>query len=228
MFRRLAVFGGSFSLVAAEAVATTNDVRSEDVLELVAQLLKKSLVVVQQGDGELRYRLLETLSEYGREKLLAAEELTDVRDRHLRFFSGIAEAAFREWRSAAHAAWLHRLSLELENLRLALDWAREQDRGAWVRLSGALAWFWLCRSPFAYVMGRMQTAHERWVARARSPTTRLISPRWPPLPPSRLRSAGSWVTGQGWQAHSRRLAPPPCSRTTTWRRPSHSSLGVLS
>ena len=144
VFRRLAVFGGSFSLVAAEAVATTNDVRSEDVLELVAQLLKKSLVVVQQGDGELRYRLLETLSEYGREKLLAAEELTDVRDRHLRFFSGIAEAAFREWRSAAHAAWLHRLSLELENLRLALDWAREQDRGAWVRLSGALAWFWLC------------------------------------------------------------------------------------
>src|SRR5438128_3880904 len=144
VFRRLAVFGGSFSLVAAEAVATTNDVRSEDVLEVVAQLLKKSLVVVQQGDGELRYRLLETLSEYGREKLLAAEELTDVRDRHLRFFSGIAEAAFSEWRSAAHAAWLHRLSLELENLRLALDWAREQDRGAWVRLSGALAWFWLC------------------------------------------------------------------------------------
>ena len=84
------------------------------------------------------------------------------------------------------------------------------------------------RSPFAYVMGRMQTAHERWVARARSPTTRLISPRWPPLPPSRLRSAGSWVTGQGWRAHSRRLAPPRCSRTTTWRRPSHSSLGVLS
>jgi non-specific serine/threonine protein kinase len=143
VFRRLAVFGGSFSLVAAEAVSTSNEVRSEDVLELVAQLLKKSLLVVQQSDGELRYRLLETLSEYCREKLLAAEELTDVRDRHLRFFSGIAEAAFREWRSAAHAAWLYRLSLELENLRLALDWAREQDRGAWVRLSGALAWFWL-------------------------------------------------------------------------------------
>jgi len=66
-----------------------------------------------------------------------------VRDRHLRFFSGIAEAAFKEWRTAAHALWLQRLSRDLENLRLALDWAREQDRGAWVRLSGALAWFWL-------------------------------------------------------------------------------------
>ena len=143
VFRQLAVFGGSFTLVAAEAVSTSNGVRGEDVLELVAQLLKKSLVVVQQSDGELRYRVLETLSEYGREKLLEGDELTDVRDRHLRFFSGIAEAAFKEWRTAAHAPWLQRLSRDLENLRLALDWAREQDRGAWVRLSGALAWFWL-------------------------------------------------------------------------------------
>src|SRR5947209_7877272 len=143
VFRQLAVFGGSFTLVAAEAVSTSNGVRGEDVLELVAQLLKKSLVVVQQSYGELRYRVLETLSEYGREKLLEGDELTDVRDRHLRFFSGIAEAAFKEWRTAAHALWLQRLSRELENLRLALDWAREQDRGAWVRLSGALAWFWL-------------------------------------------------------------------------------------
>jgi predicted ATPase/DNA-binding CsgD family transcriptional regulator len=143
VFRRLAVFGGSFSLAAAEAVATTNDVRSEDVLELVAQLLKKSLIVVQQGDGELRYRLLETLSEYGREKLLEHDELSEARNRHLRFFSGIAEAAFSKWRTAAHSSLLQRLSLELENLRLALDWAREQDREAWVRLSGALAWFWL-------------------------------------------------------------------------------------
>jgi len=142
MFRRLAVFGGSFTLEAAAAVATADEVGRGDVLELVARLVKKSLVVAQSSDEQARYRLLETLSEYGREKLLAHGELSDVRNRHLQFFAEMAEAAFKEWRTEAHSSWLQRLVSDIENLRLALDWARSQDRSASVRLSGALAWFW--------------------------------------------------------------------------------------
>src|SRR5207245_10099727 len=142
MFRRLAVFGGSFTLEAAAAVATADEVDRADVLDLVARLVKKSLVVAQPSDGQPRYRLLETLSEYGRDKLLAHDELSDVRKRHLQFFSEMADAAFKEWRTEAHSSWLQRLVLDIENLRLALDWARSQDRSASVRLSGALAWFW--------------------------------------------------------------------------------------
>src|SRR5207247_3148817 len=95
MFRRLAVFGGSFTLEAAAAVATADEVGRADVLELVARLVKKSLVVAQSSDEHARYRLLETLSEYGREKLLAHGELSDVRNRHLQFFAEMAEAALR-------------------------------------------------------------------------------------------------------------------------------------
>ncbi len=142
VFRQLAVFGGSFRLEAAEAVATTDEVGCDDVLELIARLVKKSLVTSQPSDGPPRYRLLETLIEYGREKLLGHGELSDVRNRHLQFFAEMAEAAFKEWRTEAHSSWLQRLALDLENLRLALDWARDQDRSVWVRLSGALAWFW--------------------------------------------------------------------------------------
>ncbi len=142
-FGRLAVFGGSFTLEAAEAVSTTEEISGDDVLGLVAQLVKKSLVAVQQSDNGIRYRLLETLCEYGREKLLADGEVSKVRDRHLRFFGGMAEAAFTAWRTAAHAALVQQLTRELENLRLALDWARSQDQIEWVRLSGALAWFWM-------------------------------------------------------------------------------------
>ena len=143
VFRRLAVFGGSFTLEAAEAVAATGEVGRGDVLEMLAQLAKKSLVVVQQTDGGPRYRLLETLSEYGRERLLAEGELSDARDRHLRFFEELAEAAFKEWLTVAHSSWLQRLTQDLENLRLALDWARDRDRITWVRLSGALSWYWV-------------------------------------------------------------------------------------
>src|SRR3989440_95566 len=154
MFRRLAVFGGSFTLEAAAAVATADEVGRADVLELVARLVKKSLVVAQSSDGQARYRLLETLSEYGREKLLAHGELSDVRNRHLQFFAEMAEAAFKEWRTEAHSSWLQRLLLDIENLRLALDWARSQDRSASVRLSGALAWFW-------WTSGRLLEGGER-------------------------------------------------------------------
>src|SRR5438132_1578573 len=73
LFRRLAVFGGSFTLEAAAAVATADEVGRADVLELVARLVKKSLVVAQSSDEQARYRLLETLSEYGRETLQPPE-----------------------------------------------------------------------------------------------------------------------------------------------------------
>src|SRR2546423_11167948 len=108
MSGRLAVLGGSFPLEAAAGVATADEVGRADVRELVARLVKKSLVVAQSSDGQARYRLLETLSEYGREKLLAHGELSDVRNRHLQFFAEMAEAAFKEWRTESHSSWPQR------------------------------------------------------------------------------------------------------------------------
>ncbi|MFN7954940.1 MAG: adenylate/guanylate cyclase domain-containing protein [bacterium] len=89
LLRRLAAFAGSFSLEAAEAVCAGGDVDEGDVLDLLTDLVEKSLVVLEPG-GE-RYRLLETIREYALERLRAAGEETDVRERHLAHYLALAE-----------------------------------------------------------------------------------------------------------------------------------------
>ncbi len=89
LLRRLAAFAGSFSLEAAEAVCAGRDLGAGDVLDLLTDLVEKSLVVVEPG-GE-RYRLLETIREYALERLRAAGEEIEVRERHLAHYLALAE-----------------------------------------------------------------------------------------------------------------------------------------
>ena len=85
LFRRLAVFAGGFTLEAAEAVCAGGPIAPEEVLELLLRLVDKSLVMAEESAGDVeRYRLLETLRQYGRERLLAAGEAADLYARHAR------------------------------------------------------------------------------------------------------------------------------------------------
>ena len=133
LLRRLAVFAGGWTLEAAEAIAQGDPVRSHGVLDLLTRLVEKSLVDID-AYGE-RYRLLETVRGYALEKLKAAGELHDVRDRHLAYYVDFAATARSKLAGPDEALWVQRLDQELENI-LAAHAAADGERG--LRLASAL------------------------------------------------------------------------------------------
>jgi non-specific serine/threonine protein kinase len=146
LLRRLSVFAGGWTLEAAETVCAGDGIQPDDVLDLLAHLVDKSLVLVEERHGEARYRMLDTIQQYAREKALESGDAARVRARHLDFFVMVAEEAEVQLRSANQLIWLNRLEAEHDNLRAALGWTQgsgETELG--LRLAGALIWFWLLR-----------------------------------------------------------------------------------
>src|SRR5262249_45151766 len=109
VLRRLSVFAGGWTLDAAEAVSTGGDIEAPHVLDLMTQLVDKSLVVAQTHGGEARYQLLETLREYGRERLLDSEVAEQVQRRHRDWYLGLAEQAEPKLDEREKEIWLDRL-----------------------------------------------------------------------------------------------------------------------
>jgi predicted ATPase/DNA-binding SARP family transcriptional activator len=145
LLRRLSVFAGGWTLEAAEAVAS-----STDVLDLLDSLVDRSLVLVDEVAGGLRYRLLETVRAYAGEKLAASGELTAVRKRHRDWYLQLAEQSAAAAHGPESAAWLTCLEAELDNFRAVLARCREEAdahpgsdaAAAGLRLADALFWFW--------------------------------------------------------------------------------------
>ncbi len=147
LLRRLSVFAGGWTLDAAQAVCSCDPVCAEDVLDLLAHLVDRSLIVFEQHASETRYRMLETIRQYARDKLFESGEGEPIRNQHLDFFLGLTEEALPELESTQQAMWLNRLETEHENLRAALDWSQQSEGGveAGLRLSDALGEFWSIR-----------------------------------------------------------------------------------
>ena len=148
LLRRLSVFSGSWSLEAAETVCVGGGVGDGEILDLISHLAAKSLVVVESPEGgEVRYHLLQSIQSYARERLREtpgeAEALTR---KHRDFFLALAEEAEPELTGSNQVLWLNRLEGEMENLRVALSFARLEQDGTLPRLAGALSRFWYGRS----------------------------------------------------------------------------------
>src|SRR5919107_2985803 len=122
LFRRLSVFAGDFALEAAESVCVGEDLERDEMLELLSHLVDKSLVVVREQDGETRYRLLQTVHQYGREKLSESGEAGQVQEWHARYYLRLAEEAEPELKGEQQVAWLERLEQERDNLRATMRW----------------------------------------------------------------------------------------------------------
>jgi non-specific serine/threonine protein kinase len=162
LFRRLSVFAGGFALEAAEAVCAGEGIEREEVLDLLASLAEKSLVTVEEREGEARYRLLETVRQFGLERLLDGGEAEETRRRHAAFFLVLAEEARPKLRAEAQVEWLRRLEQENGNLRGALSWALSADdivMAAW--LGWALYWYWHMRNHHPEGRGWMEPVIQR-------------------------------------------------------------------
>jgi predicted ATPase/class 3 adenylate cyclase len=124
VFDRLSVFAGGFTLGAAESVVTGDGVEGVELVDLLSGLVAKSLVVADpQRGGTVRYLLLETLRQYGREHLDAASSGDWWRRSHAEHFARFVTAAGQAWKGADEQVWLHRIEAELDNLRAATAWA---------------------------------------------------------------------------------------------------------
>ncbi|MDP8923981.1 MAG: tetratricopeptide repeat protein, partial [Chloroflexota bacterium] len=164
LFRHLAVFVGGATIEAAERVTTADAAESppavDDLFDGLASLVDKSLLRQDEEVGEPRFSMLETIREYGLEQLEASGDADCVRARHAGFFLEQAELAESKLRGADQRAWLDRLEREHDNLRAALAWSASATGSSetFLRLAGALAWFWYLGGHFGE--GR------RWLERA--------------------------------------------------------------
>ena len=146
-FDRLSVFVGGFDLAAAEQVCSADPLRADDVIDLLASLVEKSLVMVEQPDGDTRYRLLETISDYARERLIKRDDLTATAMRHCMYFLAFAQTARKNLTGTDQAVWTRRVEAELDNLRaaIALSLTDAVDNAIAVKLQVALMRFWMLR-----------------------------------------------------------------------------------
>lgn len=143
LFRRLSIFTGGFALEAAEAICSGADMNADEVLILLAQLANKSLVAVEMPEMGTRYRMLETVRQYGRDKLLKSGEGSKVQRRHYDWYLALAEKAESQLAGPEQASWLERLEIEHDNLRTALDWSmKEPNAENGLRLAASLGTFW--------------------------------------------------------------------------------------
>ncbi|MER5635496.1 LuxR C-terminal-related transcriptional regulator [Kitasatospora sp. NPDC002227] len=147
LWARASVFAGGFDLAAAEAVGGGDGVAAEDVPELVRSLVDKSVLIREEHRGSVRYRMLETLREYGQELLAGGGEEQAVRARHRDCYAALVGRFAAEWIGPAQEAWLERLELEHANLRAALGYClgRAGEAVVALRIATGIDEFWTVR-----------------------------------------------------------------------------------
>jgi non-specific serine/threonine protein kinase len=148
LLRRLSVFAGGWTLEAAEAVCEGDGIEGSHVLDLLTQLVNKSLVIAERAQGEeARYRMLETIRQYALEKLAASGETDALRKRHAMYYLTLAEADV-SLSAQLRLAWQDRMETEHDNMRAALAWSHSIEGNAELelRLAAALGGLWSYRA----------------------------------------------------------------------------------
>jgi predicted ATPase/class 3 adenylate cyclase len=182
LFRRLSVFAGGFAMADVEAVCSGDGVAGDGMFDILGRLVDKSLTMpVGGGDHGAPMRMLETLQQYSRERLVESGEAELYLQRHAQYFAQLAESAKELQDSREHSSRLDRLEDEHDNLRAALDWSQKDSAELNFRLVTALVGFWDARG---YL-----TEGRDWLEKAVA--------AWPEESELRAETLGA----AGWMAH---------------------------
>ncbi|ALG13238.1 ATP-binding protein [Kibdelosporangium phytohabitans] len=180
LWRRMSVFEGSFDLAAVENVcASYNDIPLDTVLDVIDGLVVKAVLTRLPEPGPVRYRVQETLRQYGREQLHQSGELPLVRRRHRNWYLNVAEHREQRWFGAAQQELSAQSGLDHANFRAALGFCLTEpgESAAGLRLAGALWFHW--------VGGGRLAEGQHWLDWALSATRQPTIDRWKAL----------WVNG---------------------------------
>jgi len=149
LFCRLATFTGGCGLTAAEAVCADEQVPAGEILDVLSRLVDKSLVIAPDDAGEARFSQLQTLWQYGRDRLTESGEADTMRARHGAYYRQLAGQAHQGLRGAAGPMWRDRLVTESGNLQAALDWyIAAADADTALSLTSGMAWLWFITGDF--------------------------------------------------------------------------------
>ena len=149
LLRRLSIFAGGWSLEAAEEICADDRLPKGVILDALARLVDKSLVVVQERNGAERYQFLETIRQFARERLVESNEYESIRVPHLNFYLRLAEDAEPLLFGPDQTMWFEQLDMENDNFRAAFEWAVERrDAMAALRWVAALWFFWFIRDHY--------------------------------------------------------------------------------
>ncbi|MBV9358454.1 MAG: tetratricopeptide repeat protein [Chloroflexi bacterium] len=159
VFNRMAVFAGGCSLDAAQAVCRPGEPDDDGVFAVLADLVQRNLLLsIDDGTGEPRFRLLETVREFALEQLEASGQADATRWSHAAYFEALVGQALPRLGGAEQRAWLDVLARELDNLRAALRWLIQRGDEASLRTAAELNWaLW----PFWWARGYLSEAR-RW------------------------------------------------------------------
>ena len=147
LFARLGVFVGGFDLAAAERVCGTDPLICDDVLDILASLVDKSLVMLDEHENGGRYSMLETIRDYAREKLEQFGEAPDIGRRHCEHYFAMSKAARDGMSGPEQAEWIQRIEANIDNIRsaIALALAGGADPFVAVKIANAMQTFWRLR-----------------------------------------------------------------------------------
>jgi len=166
LWGRLSVFAGIFELEEAQHVCGA-DMAEYEFLDLVTSLVDKSILMRTESDNVVRFRLLETLREYGRQQIEQTAEYRQLRRRHADWYRQLARDAFDAWFGPRQLEWLARIQREMPNIREALEFSLSEDGEAALAIVAALQPFWMCRG----MLREARQWTDRTLARApREPT----------------------------------------------------------
>ncbi|MCG3751981.1 LuxR C-terminal-related transcriptional regulator [Amycolatopsis sp. Poz14] len=143
LWRRASVFAGGFAIDALEAVCSDDALPPPALLDTVAGLVDKSVLVREEHRAQVRFRMLETIREYGQARLAESGERPALARRHRDWFARLVDTATREWAGPRQVDWAVRLRLEHADIRLALEYsmARPGEVATGLRIA-AQPWFW--------------------------------------------------------------------------------------
>ncbi|MFI5793443.1 ATP-binding protein [Streptomyces sp. NPDC051677] len=219
LWNRLSVFADGFDLHTAEGVCSGDGIATPEVLDLLDRLVSQSVVLITEAEGQPRYRLLETIRRYGRERLVGRGEEQGLQRRHRDYFLSLAESIADRWWGPGQVDGLARLRADHRNLLVALRF--DNDPQATLRLAAALRYHW-CLGGF---LGEGRRQLDRVLAAAPQPTGARSRALWVAAWVALLQ--GDHATADQWLAEAAELGERHADPVATAHVTSLSAMALM-